>query len=197
MNKNIIYSVIFVIIMFFPELLYAQDCKSRVYIISDEDSYIFINNKYYGKKEVQIELSTGLYPILIKDSINKWNAKEIVDTVKITNCNNEYSFFYKMSLSKKTEINNIFKNKITDINVNTKLQWTDSDWFKILIGTSTIFGAAAAFFKIKADKKYDEYLQTGDKGILREVNKLDLYSGIAFGMLQINFGYLIYKFLTE
>lgn len=75
--------------------------------------------------------------------------------------------------------------------------FTESDWFKVLVGTATVFGAASAYFKIKADNRYDEYLQSKDPNKLNEVNRLDLYSGIAFGLLQINFGYLIYKFLIE
>lgn len=75
--------------------------------------------------------------------------------------------------------------------------FSESDWFKVLVGTATVFGAASAYFKIKADNRYDEYLKSNDPNKLSEVNRLDLYSGIAFGLLQINFGYLIYKFLIE
>lgn len=75
--------------------------------------------------------------------------------------------------------------------------FSESDWFKVLMGTATVFGAVSAYFKIKADNRYDEYLKTKDPDKLNEVNRLDLYSGIAFGLLQVNFGYLIYKFLIE
>jgi hypothetical protein len=75
--------------------------------------------------------------------------------------------------------------------------FSESDWFKVLMGTATVFGVVSAYFKIKADNRYDEYLKTKDPDKLNEVNRLDLYSGIAFGLLQVNFGYLIYKFLIE
>lgn len=75
--------------------------------------------------------------------------------------------------------------------------FTESDWFKILVGSATIISGTAAYLKIKADKKYNEYLTNKNQKLLDEVNRLDLYSGIAFGLLQINFGYLIYKFLIE
>lgn len=75
--------------------------------------------------------------------------------------------------------------------------FSESDWFKVLVGTATVFGAVSAYFKIKADNRYDEYLKSKDPKKLNEVNRFDLYSGISFGLLQINFGHLIYKFLIE
>ncbi|MDQ7818510.1 MAG: hypothetical protein RDU14_15905 [Melioribacteraceae bacterium] len=75
--------------------------------------------------------------------------------------------------------------------------FSESDWFKILVGSATILGSATAYFKIKADNRYDEYLSSRDQKKLDDVNRFDLYGGIAFGLLQVNFGYLIYKFLIE
>jgi hypothetical protein len=66
-----------------------------------------------------------------------------------------------------------------------------------LIGSAAILGGVAAYYKIQADKKYDEYLNSKNNSALDDVNRFDLYSGISFGLMQINFGYLIYKFLTE
>ncbi len=85
-----------------------------------------------------------------------------------------------------------------DIPVKEKNEiFSESDWFKVLVGTASVFGAVSAYFKIKADNRYDDYLKSKDPKKLNEVNRFDLYSGIAFGLLQINFGYLIYKFLIE
>lgn len=75
--------------------------------------------------------------------------------------------------------------------------FSESDLFKVFVGTATIFGALSAYFKIKSDNRYDEYQKSRDPSTLSEVKRLDLYSGIAFGLLQLNFGYLIYKFLIE
>ena len=83
------------------------------------------------------------------------------------------------------------------MNKNRTENFFTSSTFKILIGSAAVLGGVAAYFKIKADRKYDDYLQTKNRSILDEVDRLDLYSGVAFGLLQINFGYLIYKFLTD
>jgi hypothetical protein len=69
--------------------------------------------------------------------------------------------------------------------------------FKILIGSIVALGGVTAYFKLKADNRYDSYMQTSQKNFLDETRKYDLISGITMGALQINFGILIYYFLTD
>jgi hypothetical protein len=75
--------------------------------------------------------------------------------------------------------------------------FADSDLFKILIGSAAVLGSIAAYYKIQADQMYDDYKYNSSKTILDKVNRFDLYSGLALGILQINFGYLIYRFLSD
>lgn len=72
-----------------------------------------------------------------------------------------------------------------------------STTFQILAGTAIALGAVTAYYKLKADDKFDEYQFTGNQDLLDETNKYDLISGITFAALQINFGFMLYKFLTE
>lgn len=72
-----------------------------------------------------------------------------------------------------------------------------STTFKLMLGSAVLLGGTAAYFKIQGDKKYESYLMNKDNHTLTEVDRYDLYSGIAFGLLQINFGYLLYKFIIE
>jgi hypothetical protein len=69
--------------------------------------------------------------------------------------------------------------------------------FLILIGTAVALGAATAYYKLKADDSFDKYQITGDPGLLDETDKFDLISGITFTAMQIDFGTIIYFFLTE
>ncbi len=69
--------------------------------------------------------------------------------------------------------------------------------FKYLIGGILVFGAATAYFKIKADNAFSDYQKTQKQTSLDSTHRYDLVSGIAFGALQINLGILIYHFLTE
>ena len=106
----------------------------------------------------------------------------------------------KGSSIREVNFNSLFENKIQviDFKPGIKTQsFTDSPWFKVLLGSATALGASAAYFKLKADKKYDNYLINKDRSTLDEVDRFDLYSGIALGLLQVNIGYLIYKFLTD
>lgn len=73
----------------------------------------------------------------------------------------------------------------------------DTDLFLILVGSAVALGATSAYFKLESDKYYDKYLKTNDKQHLNKVDDYDLYSGLALGALEINFGFLIYKFLTD
>ncbi|MCF8396372.1 MAG: hypothetical protein K9H06_20950 [Melioribacteraceae bacterium] len=77
------------------------------------------------------------------------------------------------------------------------LDFVKSPWFKVLIGSAVVLGAGAAYFKIQADQEYENYLSNNSAASLDKTDKYDLYSGIALTGLQINFGMLIYFFLTE
>lgn len=72
-----------------------------------------------------------------------------------------------------------------------------STMFKVLLGGITALGAVTAYFKIKADNRFDEYQLTGNKEMLDKTHTYDLISGISFAALQINFGLLIYYFLND
>ncbi|MGK9475876.1 hypothetical protein [Melioribacter sp. OK-6-Me] len=78
-----------------------------------------------------------------------------------------------------------------------KARFSSSTNFKLLMASSLLLGGIAAYFKLRADSIYEDYLRSGDNELYEKVNRYDIYSGIAFGLLQINFGYLFYKLLTE
>ena len=78
-----------------------------------------------------------------------------------------------------------------------KKNFINSKWFNVLVASSVAFGAVAAYFKLKADSKYDEYLSTRDKSLIGKIKLLDNISGVSVSLLEINFGFLIYYFLAE
>lgn len=73
----------------------------------------------------------------------------------------------------------------------------EKDAFKILIGSIVVPGSTTAYFKLIANDKFDDYQTTGSQSSLNDTRKYDLISGITMGLLQINFGVLIYYFLTD
>lgn len=73
----------------------------------------------------------------------------------------------------------------------------NKDIFKFLTAGIIVLGGATAYFKLKADNKFEEYQSTGDNRFLEDTRRLDLISGITFAALQVNFGMLLYYFLIE
>jgi hypothetical protein len=73
----------------------------------------------------------------------------------------------------------------------------ESPWFVALVGGVAAFGATAAYFKIEADDAFEEYRRTGSGEALDRVDRYDAISGAAFAAMQINFGYLAYRLLTD
>lgn len=193
-NKNIL-SFTVVALLFLTVVARAQDCKVKVDInTNNAQALVMIDSVLVGKGNVQTIMPLGSHVIRIKEAMYRWGQKEIVDTIKILDCGKPLVFNFDLEPSKE-QISNLGLYKPDG--TNGENFFTSGTTFKILISSAAILGGVAAYFKIKADKKYDEYLITRNQTTLDEVNRLDLMSGISFGLLQINFGYLIYKFLTD
>jgi hypothetical protein len=73
----------------------------------------------------------------------------------------------------------------------------ESTLFKVLIGTAIALGATTAYYKLEADKTFDEYQVTGDPALLEQTDKYDIISAVTFVALQIDFGMILYLFLTD
>lgn len=64
-------------------------------------------------------------------------------------------------------------------------------------GSAVLFGATAAYTKIRADDYYKRYRKTGDGSLLTQVHKLDTYSGISLAITQVSSLYLTYLLLSK
>ena len=114
--------------------------------------------------------------------------------------------FNSISLSKPgykdkfLSLNHLLKNneiQLKYIGENNGKNFYEKDIFKILIGSIVALGGTTAYFKLKADNRFDSYQETGEQAYLDQTRKFDLISGITMTALQINFGILIYYFLTD
>lgn len=56
------------------------------------------------------------------------------------------------------------------------------------VGTALAAGVLAVHFKMKADRRFDRYQQTGDPALRPVIERYDLYSGIALGVSQVGLG---------
>lgn len=67
-----------------------------------------------------------------------------------------------------------------------------------ITGATTILaGAASAYFKVRADNSYSQYVRSGDPSQLSEVNRLDTAAGIALVATQMSLGLFTYFILSE
>jgi hypothetical protein len=62
---------------------------------------------------------------------------------------------------------------------------------------AVLAGAAAAYFKIKADEKNGQYLENPTPSLRSEMRRLDTASAVCLTATQIGFGLLTYFLLTE
>lgn len=124
----------------------------------------------------------GNYPLVI-------SAKK--DTLKA----NTYSRIFPLEKKNIETISGI--GRISFNGTGKEKYFGNSKWFPALIGTAIVFGGIAAYTKTVADKKYDDYLVTENPALLTETNRMDIISGVALGLMEINIGYIIYKLLSQ
>lgn len=182
---------------------------------------IFILIFAYGKSIAQ----TGTLRMetkIILDSISTDSTAAVKEVLLNSNPQDAY-VFYKDSLIGNTPLFvqssfrnlTLRKNGYDDINI----LWSDitpgkvilmnyngqekeksffqKDIFKILTAGIVVLGGTTAYFKLKADNKFEEYEFSDNSNLLDDTRKYDLISGITFTALQINFGLLLYYFLIE
>ncbi|MCX6167847.1 MAG: hypothetical protein NTX65_00785 [Ignavibacteriales bacterium] len=188
-------AILFLSVFLLCSSTYSQECRAKVEIISNKDNaLVFVDSVLIGKGNVKTELTKGSHYLRMNESSLQWGKSEINDTLIITDCTRNYLFNYEFKPENVPTINqsNFEFGKLKKVDT-----FFSSATFKILLGSAAVLGGIAAYYKIRADKKYDDYVISKNQSTLDEVNRLDLYSGISFGLLQINFGYLIYKFLSD
>lgn len=78
-----------------------------------------------------------------------------------------------------------------------KESFFQTNTFTLVSAAIIVLGGTAAYLKIQADGHFEEYQRSGNDDFLSKTRRYDLYSGLAFGVMQINFGYLVYKFLVN
>jgi hypothetical protein len=64
-------------------------------------------------------------------------------------------------------------------------------------GATILTGAAAAYFKIKADNSYLDYRQNGDQSSLDSVHKFDALSGVSLAVCEVNLLLLTYLLFSR
>lgn len=225
-------------------LISAQDsCLAEVTIECDVPNVIlsFNGNEFEQSNQFILQLKKGMYKIILMENSDRFNAKTIIDTIYVDDCDKKYFkyiFNEEVFLDSKPQdakiisgdsllgytplfINKDFssiliskdgfepfsissgqlkKNNTFDLKFIGKSKqesFFESLQFKIIIGAAALLGGVTAYYKLLADDNFDDYKFTGNQESLDLTKKYDLISGISFGLLQINFGYLLYNVFAE
>ena len=136
-----------------------------------QDVYVFKGDSIIGFTPLLLEQGQGEYLLKKTDYLN-------------------------MSISFK-EISSGVKPKLQYVGMEKSESFYNTTLFKVLIGTALALGATTAYYKLEADKKFDEYQITGNPDLLDQTDRYDVISGITFAALQINFGIILYLFLSD
>jgi len=195
---NILFFIIFVL----SGLDYAQNNKTEVIIKTQmASSEVYMDGKLLNDKRTDLMSTKNItYADLnnIGYSLIAFNGK-LNNDFNRNPLRDEYLTSTKKIFPGKSIFNSKdYKNIEFDFtDENEEELFYDKPIFKILLGSFVALGAATAYFKIKADKRFNDYKKTNNSSLLDETNKYDTISGVTFSLMQINFGVLVYYFLRE
>lgn len=71
----------------------------------------------------------------------------------------------------------------------------DKKWISVAAGVAVVSGIAAIHFRTKADHRFNDYLETGDRRLKQKVKSLDVQSGVALGVMQVGVGVIAFKLI--
>lgn len=163
------------------DTLEISDCSSISFTYNFK-SRVFLDSNPQNVYVIQSDSITGFTPLWLEDNFQSLLLKK-PDFTEVTLSHNE------IVLGIKPELKFIGENKSES--------FYESALFKVLTGTLIALGATTAYYKLEADRTFDEYQFTGDPALQEQTEKYDLISGATFVALQINFGMMLYFFLAD
>ena len=192
---NIILSFAF---LSMAEYGYAQETNTEfITKFTMSSSNFYLNGKLLSEREGELTLkSANKFSYF---SVNKKKSFVSIGAVINTNLFNNNNYHTSINMTNLKFINNKDSSniKFDFTNENEEEHFYDKSIFKILLGSFIAFGATTAYFKIKADKRFNDYKKTNNSSLLDDTNKYDAISGISFALMQINLGVLVYYFLRD
>jgi len=71
-------------------------------------------------------------------------------------------------------------------------------WIDVLVGSASLAsGIVAIHFKMKADRRYDEYARSGNPALRGGFERYDRYAAISLGAMQVGLGVLAVRFVID
>ncbi len=89
---------------------------------------------------------------------------------------------------------------VSDTHVARRMGLTETDrrrrWIDIAaLSTAAAAGALAVHYRTKADNRFDRWQQTQDPNLKNRVQRLDVYSGVAVGTMQVGLGVFAFRLI--
>lgn len=144
--------------------------------------------------------------VIITISTTPDDAELLADSVYFGRTPAKIPYISKLTLRKKgfaereiypAETDQMQNFELVRLAPPNKESFFQTNTFTLVSAAIIVLGGTAAYLKIQADGQFEEYQRTGNDTYLSKTRQYDLYSGLAFGVMQINFGYLVYKFLVN
>jgi hypothetical protein len=163
------------------DTLEIPDCSSISFTYTFKPR-LFVDSNPQNTYVIQSDSLEGFTPLWLEDDFQSLLLKKP-----------DYS---EVTLSRNELVSGI-KPELQFIGENKSESFYESALFKILTGTLIALGATTAYYKLEADKTFDEYQFTGDPALQEQTEKYDVISGVTFVAMQINFGLILYLFLAD
>ncbi len=157
---------------------------------------VFCDSVFLGVTPLlNIALSTGKHTIMVIDGTPfQWNARRKEQCIEVPAGSQVVHY---CNFPSDSAANLRFRGSVQkDILVQPRKVEFHS---LITIGGSVgiVCGIATAYFKIKADARYNDYLLTGDRESLRETHRFDTMAGVTLALSQIGLAMVTYCLLSE
>ena len=169
---------------------FSEKQNSKIFSSENDDNSIYWIN---AKNKIYLNSNPPNAKVFLQDSLLGFTPIYLsmeIPQVKIEK-ENFKSILFNLSKSENEIINLEYTGPLK------KESFLKTNLFKILLGSAVVLGGSAAYFKLKADDEFKKYEATNDTQYLNRTDNYDTISGISLGALQINFGVLVYYFLSD
>jgi hypothetical protein len=194
LKNKLSLKILFSITIYF--VVGAQQKSPIVQLRSNPDgAEIFLDSLFIGKTPFDIT-SEGIklrHLLIVYPSMRQWNKIIKADTIK-GDSSRIYFYDFSQFLTNEISESNVFR--LSD--VNQELQDGRKLNSRIAIGAASVMissGAIAAYFKNRANEKFDLYQRFRRQEDLDKTNQLDKYSAVSLVLTEISFAVLVYILL--
>ena len=152
------------------------------------EAHVFADKKWIGTvAQSPFQIDSDVTEItVVQPQLDLWKATPFVFNVPN---GNDHVFSAMFDLEMSTALPTALTN---GVGVNSK----GKRWISFAAaGTSIAAGMLAIHFRTKADNRFEDYLESGSPALKKRVQRLDVQSGIALGVMQVGVGVIGFRLI--